>query len=254
MTASVKGDGNCFYRAVFIALALEGKCFYGDNHHEKLRRATVKQALTETDKVYAHDASGSASKWVTEMQTTGRYADLLSVRKCAELLGICIRVHVGDDMADEVRMTDEKRIALIANSEEKVKTVYEFEKTNTYRAAINLLLASNHYSVIVDDEPYARTCAQHYCADTSTGDFAEELHVWQAIAGMGRTVFGSPNAAKPPCNDTSSDEMIAKALSELLSSSDVAIAKLLSAEYANVEGRIRSDSDYAFNLQVSMLG
>jgi hypothetical protein len=255
MTADVKGDGNCFYRSVLIALALEGKGFYGDNHHLLLRRATVHQEMDTMTLVCAEDLCGSADNWVKVMEEDRSWADQASVQMCSVLLGIRIQVHVASDVMQD-------------------SNVLEYNRDGASRATINLLLTNHHYSVIVEEvaeDSYTRICSEQYCSDARTGDdFAEDLQMWKGIADTGRADFGSLAPSNAPTSSdallaellgemdisssapTSSDALLAELLGEM-ESSDALLAEFLNDEYCNSEARCLSDSDYAFNLQVSML-
>jgi hypothetical protein len=176
MTATVKGDGNCFYRAVLIALALEGRGLYGDDHHLLLRHATVDSADSSDDAILANtnDLYESLDVWKQSLRKVGTWADMASVKVCSMLLGICIRVHVARDMM-------------------QMDTTLDFNAGGASCATINLLLTSNHYSVIVDESSSTHNYnAEQYCSEAKLGDnFAEDLQAWKVIVDSASEAFGS---------------------------------------------------------------
>lgn len=93
---SVIGDGNCWFRSVLLALAINKVPVERGTDHMTLRQDVVRLASSSIDEVmFVGTDAGSRRAWVSEHSKSGTYSDELIQQYTALLLDVTIRSHVG---------------------------------------------------------------------------------------------------------------------------------------------------------------
>ena len=90
----VKGDGNCFFRAVLEALRLKNMTPFGTSEeaHEILRELVVDVGTSGRYKFDIMECEKPEIQWAREMRQVGSWAESMAVRACADALECPITV------------------------------------------------------------------------------------------------------------------------------------------------------------------
>lgn len=103
---NVIGDGNCFFRAILIALKLKNLSAFTmeESEHMTLRELVVQTVsslnvnfddimLNEYVNHYEYNGYNGRSLWIKQMSQSGIWADNIAIEACAEFLQIPIEIH-----------------------------------------------------------------------------------------------------------------------------------------------------------------
>ena len=93
---NIIGDGNCWYRSVLVALALDARELVHEINFMVLRSMVVARVNRDAEEfMFAGTDAGTKAEWVVSHSRNGDYADQVAQRYTANLLGVTIRVRVG---------------------------------------------------------------------------------------------------------------------------------------------------------------
>ncbi len=101
-TVNVMGDGNCFYRAVLVAVRLKNLLAFSmpEEQHGMLRTMVVDFALAGPYEFNIFTTEYETKQaWSHAMYQEGTWADAMAVRACSDMLEIPIQVIINGQVA-----------------------------------------------------------------------------------------------------------------------------------------------------------
>lgn len=143
---NVAGDGNCFFRAILVAIEkknLNSECI-PESQYNEIREQVVACARelpkfkTMSQSLFsAYYGFRNINEWAGVMQFDGVWADCIAVEACSELFGIPISIYVDGGSKSEPYV---ERYGL--------DYLYCHEVTNIDNM-VRLVLRDHHYSVMI---------------------------------------------------------------------------------------------------------
>ena len=83
--ADVRGDENCFFRAIAHQLC------YNEFHHEQIRQSAVKEVIENPER-YRNFVTEGLDKYVSSLSTNREWANNTAIQATAKALGISIEI------------------------------------------------------------------------------------------------------------------------------------------------------------------